>query len=77
LAFLHKLPALDARRRQSGRPPLRVFPIECRVTREELARLDALAAELGVSRWRVMRLALHMMFEQERASTAAREGRAA
>jgi hypothetical protein len=49
----------------------RPFVIECRVNRDEWARLDVLASQLGVSRWRVMRLALHLLFaEHERANEA-------
>jgi hypothetical protein len=77
LPFLEKLPALDARRRQSGRLPIRAFPIELRITSDELARLDMLSAKLGAPRWRVIRLALHMLFEQERATSATDEGRIA
>ena len=49
--------------------PARTFPIEIAITRAELARLDVIASQHGVSRWRVMRLALELLFiEQSRAA---------
>jgi hypothetical protein len=61
------LDALDARLRNRGRPP-KLFSVDCCVTRDEFARLDILSQQLGVSRWRDIRLAMHLLFEQERAS---------
>ena len=61
--------------------PARVVPIEVMITRAELARLDVIASQHRVSRWRVMRLAIFLLFaEQDRAArlaspTALRQGR--
>jgi hypothetical protein len=52
--------------------PARVVPIEVMITRAELARLDVIASQHRVSRWRVMRLALFLLFaEQDRAARLA------
>jgi hypothetical protein len=54
-----------ARRRQAKLAPSRPFTIECRITSAELARLDVIASEHRVSRWRVMRLALELLFAEQ------------
>ena len=51
--------------------PARIFPIEVMITRAELARLDVIASEHRVSRWRAMRLALELLFiEQSRVANS-------
>jgi hypothetical protein len=61
--------------KRSHRRPLpkinsaRIFPIEIMITRAELARLDAIASEHRFSRWRVMRLALELLFIEQRRAT--------
>jgi hypothetical protein len=44
------------------------------ITSAELARLDVIAAEHRVSRWRVMRLALELLFIEQNRSVSADGG---
>lgn len=59
-----------ARRRQAKVAPSRPFTIKCRITSAEMARLDAIASRHRVSRWRVMRLALELLFAEQTGAEA-------